>query len=78
MFYLIARYVGVKHYCGLIMVYCSIVPARPSATFALFLACFTGLSVFLPGTLKIWGESPECSAKKINKKKAGYEDPKKL
>ena len=35
--------------------------------------CFTGLSVFLPGSLKLGGESPECSVKKITKERPEYQ-----
>ena len=31
----------------------------------------SGLSVFLPGSLKLSGESPECSVKKITKERPG-------
>ena len=34
--------------------------------------CFAGLSVSLPGSLKLGGESPECSVKKITKKRPGH------
>ena len=36
--------------------------------------CFAGLSVSLPGSLKLGGESPECSVKKITKERPVYKD----